>query len=591
MPLQDYQLLLIIIVLTLLLFASGRFRFDFVAICALMVAVWAGLVPAADAFAGFGHPAVITVAAILVISKALQNSGIVGVLASMLSSGAGSPTRKVAASTGLIALLSSFMNNIGALALMLPVSLRVASANGQSPSRILMPLSFASLLGGLVTLIGTPTNIVISNFRSDFSGEPFSMFDFTPVGLVVAAVGLVYISTVGWRLLPNSKEVTEPADMFHVEEYVSEVRVPADSEVVGKTVRNLEQEGANELTVMAIIRADRRRLAPHGLEKIRGDDILVLQGDPEILTPFVERGKLAATREAPASGSMFGESVRLSEFVVLPNASVVSQSPRKIRMHDRFDVNLLALSRKGQKPVARLENTQFRVGDVILLQGSSDALEHAGQTLGLLELEDREISLPSRRTALFPLLVFGVAIGLVAMGIASASVAFVSAVVVMAVTRVINAREIYRSIDWSIIVLLGALIPLGQALQASGGTEVLAGLFAEASAGYPIWAVLLGLLVISMWFSDIIPNTPVAVFMAPIGIELSQKLGLSADPFLMAVAVGCAVPFLTPIGHQSNTLVMGPGGYSFLDYTRMGIGLELLVAIVAIPMIMLVWVM
>lgn len=579
-----------ILALTLFLFAWGRFRYDYIALFALMAGVYAGVVPASNAFSGFGHPAVVTVAAVLIISRALQNSGAVSLLAGLLAPTRVSTVRQVAAGSGLVALLSCVMNNVGALALMMPVTLRNARKARRSPSLLLMPLSFASLLGGLVTLIGTPTNIVISSYRKEFTGQPFNMFDFSPVGASVALVGLLYLAFVGWRFLPKRVSASPNSGIFHVEEYISEVVVPQGSSIVGRRIRQLEQECENELSVMVIVRKGRKRHAPRGIEQIREGDVLILEGDPSILNPLITAGKLELVDTAgDRDTNLRSEDVRLAEIVVLPNSPTEGQSMRGIRMHDRYGINLLAISRRGERPQTRLAKTEFRVGDILLIQGESNALEEACSRLGLLELAERGLKTPQRFHVMMPLAVFAVAIGLVALGLLPATIAFVSVVITLIALRTINAREVYNSVEWPVIVLLGALIPLGEALQTSGGTALIASAFASAFIELPPWFTIASLLVVSMWMSDIIPNTPVAVIMAPIGAAIASQLGLATDPFLMAVAIGCATPFLTPIGHQSNTLVMGPGGYKFFDYARMGLGLEILIVIVAVPMIMWVW--
>ena len=587
----DYIIVFGILATTLVLFASGKLRYDYAAILALLASVLLGVVPANSAFEGFGHPAVITVAAVLIITKALQNSGVVTLLAQLLSTTRTSEQKHIMANAGLVAVLSSFMNNVGALALMLPVSMQNAEKENFSPSRLLMPLSFASLLGGLVTLIGTPTNIVISTYRTQFTGEPFSMFDFAPVGLIVAGVGLLYISTIGWRLLPVRISSEKKSRLSQVESYMMEVTVPSESKIIGMNIRTLEHECENELSVVSIVRRNIKRHAPHGNEQIRENDILVLEGDPTILTTFIASGKLLRLETGEKETLLANtDDVKIAEMVLLPNSPIEGQSMRAIQMHDRYGINLLAISRRGQKPRTRLANVRFRTGDILMLQGEILALEQAAKSLGLLGMSERSLpEMPAPRSMITSVLIFATAIILAATGILTVPIAFVSAVAALIATKTIHAREIYTSIDWPIIILLGSLIPVGAALQTSGGTDLIASALIEITADMPLWAIIACLLVSSMWLSDIIPNTPVAVLMAPIAATIASQLGMSSDPFLMAVAIGCATPFLTPIGHQSNTIVMGPGGYRFVDYARMGLGLELIIIVTAVPAIMMIW--
>ena len=581
----------VVLAAAMVLFVWGRWRYDIVALLALLAAVYLGVVPPAAAFAGFGHPAVITVAAVLVISRAMQVSGVANHLARLLAPTRGSTQRQVAATSSLAAVLSAFMNNVGALALMLPVALRNARRAGRSPSLFLMPLSFATLLGGLITLIGTPPNIVIATFREEFAGAPFRMFDFSPVGLAVAAAGVLFLTTLGWRLMPRHRRGdTDARDLFHVEAYLTEARVPENSTLAGQQVRRLEQLCENELTVMAIIRGRRRLLAPAGVEQLRRDDILILEGDPSALEPLFQDAKLEQTGQHEVSAEQLrSEDVRLVEAVLKPNAPIEGQSMRGLRMHDRYGINLLAVSRQGKPPMTRLGSIRFRTGDVLLLQGERNRLQQALSTLGCLPLADRGLRLARRRRILLPMGIFGAAIVAAAYGVVPVQIAFVTAVAALVLSRTVSIRDVYEAIEWPIILLLGALIPIGEALHATGGTALIAGAIISLAGEVPVWAMLALLMVVSMLLSDLIHNTPTAVLMAPIGVGIAERLGLPIDPFLMAVAVGSASPYLTPIGHQSNTLVMGPGGYRFSDYARMGLPLDVLIVAIAVPMIMWIW--
>jgi di/tricarboxylate transporter len=581
----------VVLAAAMALFIWGRWRYDIVALLALLAAVYLGIVPPKAAFAGFGHPAVITVAAVLVISRAMQISGVANHLARLLAPTRHSTQRQVAATSSLAAVLSAFMNNVGALALMLPVSLRNARRSGRSPSQLLMPLSFATLLGGLITLIGTPPNIVIATFREQFAGTPFKMFDFSPVGLAVAAAGLIYITAFGWRLMPRHRRSEADAkDLFQIEAYLTEAVVPEHSTLAGQQVRMLEQLCENELTVMAIIRGRRRVLAPAGVEQLRKHDILILEGDPSALEPLFQGAKLEQTGHHEVSANQLrSENVRLVEAVLKPNSPIEGQSMRGLRMHDRYGINLLAVARQGRPPMTRLGSIRFRTGDVLLLQGERNAMQQALPALGCLPLADRGLRLARRRRILLPIGIFGAAIAAAAYGFVPVQIAFVTAVAALIVSQTLSVRDVYEAIEWPIILLLGALIPIGEALQSTGSTALITQAIFSLAGEVPTWLMLASLMVASMLLSDLIHNTPTAVLMAPIGVSIAERLGLPIDPFLMAVAVGSASPYLTPIGHQSNTLVMGPGGYHFGDYARMGLPLDILIVSVAVPMIMWVW--
>jgi di/tricarboxylate transporter len=581
-----------IIVFAMVMFIWNRIRYDVVGLMALLVGVLSGVVPSDHAFAGFGHPAVITVAAVLVISKALQNSGLVDQLVALLAGSRGSPTLQVAAGSTIAAALSTVMNNVGALALMLPVALRNAYQAGRSPSLVLIPLSFASLLGGLVTLIGTPPNIVISGYRESQIGKPFAMFDFAPVGLAVAVAGLVYLITIGWRLLPERITVVDDDnDQFHVERYTLESNVPAASPLVGMRVRELEVMFEREVSVLAIIRKGIRRLAPRAIEKIRADDILILQGDPGLIAPLADDVQLGALGHQVEGGKdLMSEDVEVIEAIVLPNSPIEGKSMRQYRIHDRLGINLLAVARHGRPPTARLKNIRFKTGDVLLFQGETAIMAEALKTLGCLRLADRVISEPVIASNIWmPTGVFAGAIAAAAFGLISVPVAFVGAVLLMVLSNTISLNEVYDSIEWPVILLLATLIPVGEALQTTGGTGLIADALLGATVGMPMWTIVAMILVVSMWMSDFVHNTPTAILMAPIAMGIASGLNANPDTFLMAVAVGAASPYLTPIGHQSNTLVMGPGGYRFQDYALVGLPLQVVIALVGVPMILWVW--
>ena len=629
----DQGIVLAVLAAAMGLFVWNRLRYDIVAGLALMACVYTGVVPAEHAFEGFGHPAVITVAAVLVISQALQGSGIVELFLRLLSRARATLVRQLAANCGITMLMSAFMNNIGALALMLPITLRDARKANRPPSQLLMPLSFASLLGGLVTAIGTPPNIVVATFRAERTGEPFRMFDFTPVGLAVALAGLAFLVLASRRLIvsrdasfaeppapavrdraagapetapsgteaagePDAVEILEgpaegigrPKHDLRVARYTTEVRVPGESALVGTTVGDLELRCENEVAVMAILRRDRRRLAPSSLEQIQGGDVLILEGESEALQPlFVDPTLVEAGAEEIDPATLRSPDVRVIEAVIMPNSALVEASARGFGIHRRFGVNLLALAREGHAARARLKLVRFRVGDVLLLQGENRALENACTALGCLAIKDRGLDIVRRRGALSIPSLFAAGILAAAVGLVPIQIAFTTVVGALVLLRLISLRDAYRSIEWPVIVLLGFLIPVGEALQSTGTTGLIADAVLGLSDDLPAWGLVALLLGASMLMSDVVHNTPTAVLMAPIAFALAEGLGVAPDAFLMAVAVGAASPYLTPIGHQSNTLVMGPGSYAFGDYWRLGLPLDAVILAVAVPMICWVW--
>ena len=577
--------------MTLVLFVWGRWRYDLVAIAALLAVTIAGLIPAREAFLGFAHPAVVTVAAVLVISRSLRNAGIIDLAVRLLGPLRGRATAQIAAQSSLVAVLSGFMNNVGAMALMLPVALRTAYRDGYAPALVLMPLAFASLLGGLITMIGTPPNIIIATFRAERIGEPFGMFDFAPVGLVVAVVGIAFTSLVGWRLIPKERRgQIDTEALFKIDDYVSEARAREGSVAIDQRIDELEALTEHEVTIAGIIRNERRHLIPSGQERVRSGDVLILEGDPTGMKLLIDAVDLELVgSEKPPVEDLRSEEVGIVEAVINPGSPIIGRSPRAIRLRTLHRVNLLALARHGKPERRRLSDIRFQVGDIALLQGENSDLPDVLQKLGCLPLAGRQLRIGQSQNLVLATAIFALAITVALLGLLPIHIAFVSAAVALVVGNVVSLGEVYEAIDWPVIVLLGAMIPVGSALEATGGAALIAEILVSLARGLDAPWVLLILFVGTMFVSDVINNNATAVLMAPIAINTADRLGAAVDPFLMAIALGASCAFLTPIGHQSNTLVMAPGGYRFSDYWRMGLPLEALIAIVGVPMILLVW--
>lgn len=571
------------------LFIWGRFRYDVVAMLALLAVVLAGLVPVDKAFSGFAHPAVITVAAVLILSQALQNAGIVDVIVRLLAPLRGSDTLQIGSQAGLIALLSSFMNNVGALALMLPVALRNAYRDGYSPAKSLMPLAFASLLGGMVTLIGTPPNLIVASFRESEIGTSFGMFDFTPVGLAVAIAGLAFIILVGSRLLPSDRRGTND-DVLNVGDYLAEARVQKDSKAWGKTVQEVESFVDNEVRVAGLVQGGKRQVAPAATKKLHARHVLILEGEPDAIKELVDVGGLKLlSSEGLSAEKLESDQVGLAEAVIKPGSPLEGKKPTSLTLRRDHGINLLGIARHGRRVRSRLGNVRLQIGDILLLQGPSATMTSTLAELGCLPLAERSLKIGRPRRLLIASVIFALAIAATVLDLLPVQIAFMTGAVAVVIAGIVRPTEIYRSIDWPVIVLLGAMIPVGQALETTGGAALIAeGLTALGSQVASIWMIAL-LLVGTMFVSDAINNNATAVLMAPIGFELAERLQASPDPFLMAVAVGASCSFLTPIGHQSNTLVMAPGGYRFGDYWRLGLPLQAIIAVVAVPMILWVW--
>lgn len=572
-------------------FLWGRIRYDIVAAATLLALVFVGVIDSEDAFSGFGHPAVATVALVLILTRGLETSGAVDRIARLLGRLATGPTRRLAAFTGLTAGFSGFMNNIGACALFMPVALQTAEKTGTPPSKLLMPISFASLLGGLVTLIGTPPNVIVAGFRGDAAGEPFGMFDFTPVGIVVALVGLVYVVLIGWRFLPVREQPKEAAgELFQIDDYIAEATVRPGGVLDAGAVNDLEALSAGEVSLVALLRKGETILAPTGVESLFAGDVLVLEGPRQSIQKVAEAAELdimgpsGFTMDALSSGD-----VALMEAVVAPNSPMLNRTPRRLRLHQRYGVNLLAVARRGQSIADRIGSTRFEVGDVLLLQGDRNEAAETMAALGLLPLANRPEPLERHGHLGGALTAFGLAILATALGLVSVQIAFLGAVIGMLAFGSVTVRDLYESIDWPIIVLLGAMIPVGYALETTGATALLAAPLIALAETASVAVIIAALIVVTMVLSDLMNNAATAVVAAPVAIAVAEGLGLSIDPFLMAIAIGASSTYLTPIGHQSNLLVMGPGGYRFSDYWRMGLALDILIVATATPMILLAW--
>ena len=587
---SEASLVFIILGLTLAGFVWGGIRYDLVALLTLFACVLAGVVEPSRAFAGFGHPAVITVAAVLVLSNGFQHSGLVDWIARLTLKAGGSVMVQVLVLAGTVALLSAFMNNVGALALLLPVALRMAREHGHPPSLLLMPLAFGSLLGGLMTLIGTPPNIILSTYRAEHAGTAYGMFSFFPVGGGVMLAGLVFLVLAGWRLTPKRKGQASPDELFETAEYVSELEVVAGAKAAGWTLQELHEACGEPVPVVAVLR-DNKRVPGHAFRgALRKGDVLLVEAEPEELKLLEEKSGFKL-----AGGGRFAEKLaesddlQIVEAVVRPDAPLINRTVAQMRLLDRHGLHLLAVARHGGRLKQRLGEIRFRSGDVLLLQGDEDDVAEGLPGLGCLPLASRNLSLGRPRRLILSVTLFVAAVVVMLLGWLPAAPALGMAALATVLTGVQPLREAYKGIDLPVIVLLAAMIPVGGALETSGGAQRVADGLLALGRTWPPVATLALLFVISMLLSNIINNAAAALLMAPIAFKLANGFGTSADPFLMAIAVSASCAFLTPIGHQSNTLVLGPGGYRFGDYWKVGLPLTGVVIVTAIPLILLVW--
>lgn len=610
-----------ILAATMVMFLWGRWRHDMVAMGALLACVFAGLVPGKEAFAGFAHPAVITVACVLVLGYGLQITGAVNVLAQRFLPSSAGPTISILALIGLAALLSGFMNNVGALALLMPIAIQIAAKQNLPAGKILMPLAFGSILGGMTTLIGTPPNLIVSAYRASTGMGTFAMFDFAPVGVAIAVAGVLFVGLIGWRMVPTRK----PADggSFESGAYLSEARIVADSKAANKTVRDIDQMlDETDAQIVGLIRRDVRISAPNPGWVLRVDDILILEVEPESLSDALSRLGLKLEEEVhhdatepdaetvdqsnAQAGKAKGETktdkpeakeketarqaeVVIQELVVMLDSALVGRSATDIELRTRYGINLLAISRQGHRSVKRLRATPILAGDVLLMQGAGEAISGFAAEFSCLPLAARDIHVPKKGQALTASLIMAVAIGGAAFGLLPAAISFAAGALAFVAFGIVPVRSIYTAIDWPVVVLLGAMLPVADAMSTTGTADMLARLLLEDVAQGHVIIGLVVVLVVTMFLSDLMNNTATAAVMCPIAISTATQLGVNGDAFLMAVAVGASCAFLTPIGHQNNTLILGPGGFHFGDFWRLGLVLEIIVVAVAVPAILWAW--
>lgn len=608
----DQTLILAILAATVGMFLWGRWRHDMVAAGALLACVLAGLVPPASAFAGLGHPAVVTVACVLVLSSGLQRSGAVDALTRhVLPAGAG-PTLSIAALCVLAAVLSAFMNNVGALALLMPVAVQIAARLELPPGKVLMPLAFASILGGTTTLIGTPPNLIISGFRANQSGHGgFAMFDFGLAGVPLTLAGLAFIALIGWRMVPARAQ--PGAAGFDTGAYLTEARVPEGSKAAGMRLREIELElDAADAQIVGLVRNDVKMNAPSGGRIVRAGDILVIEAEvgalPGVLSALGLELEEAAAAPAPADSAAGaapedtgapadegparrerGDDLVLMELVVRPESALAGRSASDLLLRSRYGLNLLAVSRGGARARARLRTLRLRPGDLLLMQGPSDTLAEFAGDFGCVPLAERELRIPDRGKAITASLIMIAAVAVAALGLLPSAVAFAAGVLASMALRTVPPRAVYEAVDWPVIVLLAALLPVAGAMQSTGAADLVARLLLDTLARGDAVIGLALILVTTMVLTDLMNNAATAAVMAPIGMGAAAQLGVNPDTFLMAVAIGASCAFLTPIGHQNNTLILGPGGFRFGDYWRMGLPLDAIVIAVALPALLLFW--
>lgn len=571
------------------LFVWGRFRYDMVAVFVLLAGYALGAIPADGMFAGFSNDIVIVVASALVMSAAVSRSGVVEMLLHSLQGRLATTASQVAFLSSTVAIASMVIKNIGALSIFMPVAFKAAQRSGLSPAPLLMPMSFASLLGGLVTLVGTSPNIIVSQSREELLGAPFGMFDFAPVGLGLTVVGVVFLS-LAYRLLPHGRRAAAAAEAaFNISAYATEAAVGPDSPVAGKTVGELAAQAGN-VEVVRVVRGALERTRPPKSLVLAADDVLVLRGEPDALERFIAAGKLTLARQhAVPKAEQSGDEIGVMEAIITADSPLIGRSARQHLLFERHGLNLLAVSRSGERLSKRLNTIALKAGDAIVLQGN---LRYMNETLGELQclpLAERSIGFGRSYRPFLPLVILLSAMLLVALGVLPVGVGLFGAAAIAVAAGAISLREAYGAVDWPILVLIAALIPLSNAVQTTGLTEIIAGGLMSVAQGLPDWATIAMVIFVAMAVTPFLNNAATVLLMAPVAVALAGRLHVSVDGLLMAVTVGAGCDFLTPIGHQCNTLVMGAGGYRFSDFVRLGLPLSLLVLVSAVVLIGWVW--
>lgn len=576
--------------LTIGAFIWGRFRYDLVAVVALVAGLAIGIIPAEAAFDGFKNDVTVIIACALIVSSAFARSGVIELAMRRVMPLLKTERSQVPALTGAVTLLSMATKNVGALAIMMPVALQVARQTKSSPSRLLMPMAFGAMAGGMVTLVGTAPNIIVAEVRQGIVGEPFAMFDYAPVGLALTLIALAFLA-FGYRLLPRDRQgATSMSAALAANAYATEVRAPEGWAPGSMTVSALAALGDDEVKIMALIRSGKRRLSPRGNVVVKAGDALLIEGEQQALEGFVSRAQMNLIRDdRPVPIATASEEIAIVEAVIGRNSPLQGQSVRSSDLYGKHGINLLGVSRSGFQLTQHLRTAKLAPGDIILLQGAEQALPVALRALDLLPLAERQVQLGSVRRRFMPAVVLACAMTLVGLGLLPVAVAFFGAAVVIVALGGLKMREAYAALDGPLLVLIAALIPVSDAIQSTGGSDLIAGLLRHVFTGLPGVVAITGVMLASMAVTPFLNNAATVLIVAPIGATLAKQLGYNPDPFLMAVAVGAACDFLTPIGHQCNTLVMGPGGYEFSDYPRLGAPLSALVLVTGPSLILLFW--
>ena len=580
---QPYAIFLIL-VLAMISFMLRKWSYATTSIFALSASILIGAVPVDQTFTGLINPAVITVASVMIITHIIAKSNVLNMVINKIDTFSHSKTMHVFIFSFYIAFLSAFMNNVGALGLMLPISIYTSLKNNRSPSYILMPIAMASALGGMITLIGTPPNLIISNFRAQAVGTPFSMFDFGYVGLYVALFGVLFIGVLGWRLLPK-KSIQQSSPKRH---FTFEIRIPPKSQWIGNTLKALKEEMDEDIEITGMLRRKKKHPLYHHTE-IKSGDRFIIEATVENIEEFNSTNDIVVANSIRKGKKNSSSNDIMLEVIVPTNSQIKGKSFNDTNLRSQYKIAMIAISQPVKNKVVRIRELIIQPGDVMLLQCKDPNIIDRLPFLGVVPIQESTFQIKTTFKHYVPILIFALAIILVSCSILPAQVGFAAAAFLMILFDSTALTYVTERFDWSIIILLAAVIPIGDALTQTGGSDLLANLILGVAKDNSILITIAIILVITMFLSDFINNAATSIVMAPIAISLAKSLNVSVDPFLMAVAIGASCAFLSPIGHQNNLMVMGPGRYKFFDYMRIGLPLEIIVFIVATPLIYVLW--
>ena len=583
-------LVLTILGLAILFFATGWLRMDMVSLLILLSLPLLGLISAEQAFSAFSNPAVITVAAMFVLSSAIANTGITAHLGRWILGFAEQNEVKLILSIMILTAISSaFINNIGAAAVLLPMVTGIAKKTEIPASRLLMPLAFGSLVGGVCTLIGTPPNILINALMLEYSGEQFSMFDFTPIGLILIIISTIYMLLIGRRLLPNNPPASI-SQLNQVKAYVSDILIPPSSSFIGKSLFATGLESNFHLKIRSLMRDQLKITAPRKSILLKAGDILFVEGEPEQLLKLKKNRDIevvAEDKSKPTTDS--SDTARVVEVALTPTNELVGRTLREVHFRDTHGLNVLAIWRRGEPVVKRVDHVVLKFGDLLLIEGAESKILHLADKHDFLLLGGikPEPYLPTKGPIAL-LIMFGIIL-LATSGILSIMHSATIGAVLMIFSRCISLSDAYESIHWPVIMLIAGTLPLGMAMETSGASDLLAEQMTNLAGPYGPWVTLSVLFFVTMLLTCVMSNAATAVLLAPIAFDLSVRFAVNPQPFFMAVALASSTCFMTPVSHQSNALVLGPGGYHFIDYLKVGTPLNLLVWICATVLIPLIF--